>query len=144
MGTLSDDLLRIARRAADKLTMTKRGSLPALEDIEDACEDDVAEMLDLLQDEDAFGEVDLSAQQKVLDQIEAALPENRRELVDELISQHAQHVSVQQEAAYHLGLAVGMKFAGRVAEASHRGADEDEEDDEFVAAEDDDREEDEE
>ncbi len=111
MATLSDDLLKIARRCADKLTLSKRQTVPALEDLEEECEGEIEEMLALLQDEDVFGEVDLNEQQRLVDQIEAALPEQTRTLVAELTDQHTKHVWLQQEAAYHLGLAVGMKLA---------------------------------
>jgi hypothetical protein len=131
MGATSHDLLKIARRCADKLTLSKRGSLPALEDIEDQCEDEIEELLSVLQDEDVFGEVDLSQQQKLADQIEAALPENRRPLVAELTGQHTRQVWLQQEAAYHIGLAVGMRLAGKQAGADTRGEDEEDEDEEW-------------
>ncbi len=108
METTSDELLRIARRCADKLTPSKRGLLPALEDIEDACVEEVEEMLGVLQDPDVFGAVDLNEQQKIADQIEAALPADRRALVAELADKHTEHVWLQQLVAYHLGLAMGM------------------------------------
>jgi len=111
MATTSDDLLRIARRGAQKVTLSKHGWVPPLEDIEEQCEAEIEEMLSVLQDDDVFGEVDLNEQQKLVDQIEAALPENRREIVAELTDQHMRHVWLQQEAAYHLGVAVGMKIA---------------------------------
>ena len=127
MDATSEDLLKIARRCADKLTLSKRGWLPALEDIEDQCGEEIEELLSVLQDEDVFGEVDLTEQQKLADQIEAALPADRRPLVAELTEEHTRHVWLQQEAAYHIGLAVGMRLAsGRVGTGSG-GEDEDEE-----------------
>ena len=123
MDATSEDLLKIARRCADKLTLSKRGWLPALEDIEDQCGEEIEELLSVLQDEDVFGEVDLTEQQKLADQIEAALPADRRPLVAELTEEHTRHVWLQQEVAYHLGLALGMKFAKQVAA---EGLDEDE------------------
>jgi hypothetical protein len=111
MGTTSDELLKIARRCADTMTLSKRGSLPALEDVEEQCETGIEEMLALLQDEDVFGEVDLNEQQKLIDRIEAALPEDERALVGELTDQHLRHVWLQQEASYHLGVAIGMRLA---------------------------------
>lgn len=110
MPTTSDDLLRIARQAAEKLDFSKRGLVPPLEDVEEACEAEIEEMLAVLQDEDVFGEVDLNAQQELADQIEAALPADRREMVAQLTDEHTRHVWLQQEAAYHLGVAVGMKM----------------------------------
>ena len=111
MATTSDDLLKIARRGAQKVALSKHGWVPPLEDIEEQCEPEIEEMLSVLQDDDVFGEVDLNQQQKLIDQIEAALPENSRTLVTELTDQHMRHVWLQQEAAYHLGVAVGMKIA---------------------------------
>lgn len=131
MATLSDDLLKIARRCADKLTLSRRQPVPALEDIEETCEAEIEEMLALLQDEDVFGEVDLNQQQRLADQIEAALPEKTRPLVAELTDQHTRHVWLQQEAAYHIGLAVGMKVARTGAAGGETPEnDEEEEDDE--------------
>lgn len=112
MNTTSDELLAIARRCADKLALSRRRPLPALEDIEDQCEDGIEELLAVLQDDDVLGEVDLGLQQKVLDRIEAALPEDHRPLVAELADLQTRQVWLQQEAAYHLGVAVGMKLAG--------------------------------
>ncbi len=111
MATTSDDLLKIARRAAQKVTLSKHGWVPPLEDIEEQCEPEIEEMLSVLQDEDVFGEVDLNEQQKLVDQIESALPESQRQIVADLTDQHMKHVWLQQEAAYHLGVAVGMKIA---------------------------------
>ncbi len=132
MATLSDDLLKIARRCADKVTLSKRQTVPALEDLEEDCEGEIEEMLALLQDEDVFGEVDLNEQQRLVDQIEAALPEQARPLVAELTDRHTKHVWLQQEAAYHLGIAVGMKLARAKAngEAPPEPEEEEEDDDE--------------
>jgi hypothetical protein len=130
MGTTSDELLKIARRCADKITVSKRGSLPALEDVEEQCEDAIEQMLAMLQDDDVFGEVDLDEQQKLIDQIEAALPENVRALVGNLNDQHVRQVWIQQEAAYHLGVAIGMRLARETpAKANGEEDEEDEEDD---------------
>ncbi len=130
MGTTSDELLKIARRCAGKMTLSKRGSLPALEDVEEQCEDGIEEMLAVLQDDDVFGEVDLTEQQKLVDRIEAALPDDKRGLVAELTDQHMRHVWLQQEAAYHLGVAVGMRLAHeRPADTAGEEDEDDEEDD---------------
>jgi hypothetical protein len=126
MSAIPEDLLKIARRCADKLTLSKRGSLPPLEDIDAECEDDIEELLSVLQDDEIFGQVDLNAQQNLMDRIEAALPEDSRPLLAELAELQLRHVWMQQEAAYHLGLAVGMKFAGQAGAADDEDEDEDE------------------
>lgn len=48
--------------------------------------------------------------EQLVDQIAAALPEDKRMLVIELADNHARHVWLQQEGAYHVGLAVGRKL----------------------------------
>ena len=39
------------------------------------------------------------------------LPEEKRTMIVELADNHARHIWLQQEGAYHLGLAVGRRFA---------------------------------
>ncbi len=127
METTSDELLRIARRCADKLTPSKLGLLPALEDIEDACGDEVEEMLAVLQDPEVFGAVDLNEQQKIADQIEASLPADRRALVAELSDKHTEHLWLQQLVAYHLGIAIGMRLGEEGSDKEKRKSEEQEE-----------------
>ena len=45
-----------------------------------------------------------------MEQIAAALPEDKRTLIVELADNHARHVWLQQEGAYHMGVAVGRKL----------------------------------
>ena len=42
-----------------------------------------------------------------------ALPEDKRTLIVELADNHARHVWMQQEGAYHVGVAVGRKLRVR-------------------------------
>ena len=49
-------------------------------------------------------------QAELVEVIAAALPEDTRMLVVELADNHARHVWMQQEGAYHLGLAVGGRL----------------------------------
>ena len=44
------------------------------------------------------------------ERIAAALPEDKRTLIVELADNHARHVWLQQEGAYHMGLAVGRRM----------------------------------
>ena len=46
----------------------------------------------------------------MVEEIASALPEDKRTLIVELADNHARHVWLQQEGAYHLGLAVGRKL----------------------------------
>ena len=108
----ADELMELARACADKLDLSDGRRLPDLEDIEQQCEQEYAELLDLLQEDDVFGSVDLDRQLELTGDIEAALPEARRPLLEELREQHTRQVWLLQEAAYHVGLAVGLRLAG--------------------------------
>ena len=57
--------------------------------------------------DELFAPVDIERQEELVEQIAAALPEDKRMLIVELADNHARHVWLQQEGAYHLGLAVG-------------------------------------
>jgi hypothetical protein len=87
----SEELLELADRCADKLELggTLR-HVPSFSDAEEQCEDEYEEQL--------------------VEQIAAALPEDQRTLIVELADNHARHVWLQQEGAYHVGLAVGRKL----------------------------------
>lgn len=108
----ADELMELARACADKLDLADGRRLPDLQDIEEQCEQEYGELLDLLQEDDVFGTVDLELQQNLAAEIEAALPEARRALLEELREQHTNQVWLLQEAAYHVGLAVGLRIAG--------------------------------
>ena len=57
-----------------------------------------------------FAPVDIQRQEQLVEQIAAALPEDNRTLIVELADNHARHVWLQREGAYHLGLAVGRRL----------------------------------
>ena len=52
----------------------------------------------------------MTAAWRLVESIAAALPENKRMLIVELADNHARHVWLQQEGAYHVGLAVGRRL----------------------------------
>ena len=106
----SDELIELADRCAAKLDLDgKVRHLPSFSDTEDQCEDEYEELLQAIHEDELFAPVDLARQEQLVEQIAAALPEDRRMLVVELADNHARHVWMQQEGAYHLGLAVGRK-----------------------------------
>lgn len=108
----SDELLQLAERCADKLELDgKLRHVPSFSDGEDAFEDEYEELLLAVQaEDDLFETVDLARQEALVEQIAAALPEDKRMLIVELADNHARHVWLQQEGAYHVGLAVGRKL----------------------------------
>lgn len=108
----ADELMELARVCADKVDLSDRRQVPTLEDIEEQCANEYEELLDVLQEDEVFGAVDLDRQQQILDTLEAALDEGKRPLLEELTDQHTRHVWLLQEAAFHVGLAVGLRLAG--------------------------------
>jgi hypothetical protein len=110
----SDDLLELAERCADKLGLdAERRLLPSFSDAEDECEDEYEVLLEAIHEDELFAPVDIGRQEELVEQIAAALPEEKRALIVELADNHARHVWLQQEGAYHLGVAVGRRFRKR-------------------------------
>ena len=107
----SDELLEIAGRCAAKIDVDgKLRHVPSFSDTEDQCEDEYEELLNAIHDDELFAPVDIQRQEQLVEQIAAALPEDKRMLIVELADNHARHVWLQQEGAYHLGLAVGRRL----------------------------------
>ncbi len=107
----SEDLLQLAERCADKLELDGRlRHVPSFSDTEDQCEDEYEELLQAIHEDELFAPVDIQRQEELVEQIAAALPEDKRSMIVELADNHARHVWLQQEGAYHVGLAVGRKL----------------------------------
>jgi hypothetical protein len=110
----SDDLLELADRCADKLDLDgKRRAVPSFSDAEDECEDEYETLLEAIHEDELFAPVDIGRQEQLVEQIAAGLPEALRMLIVELADNHARHVWLQQEGAYHLGVAVGRRLRVR-------------------------------
>jgi hypothetical protein len=106
--------LELAERCADKLELDgKMRHVPSFSDAEDQCEEEYEELLQAIHDDELFSPVDIQRQEQLVEQIAAALPEKQRALIVELADNHARHVWLQQEGAYHLGLAVGRRLRPR-------------------------------
>ena len=107
----SEELLELADVAAAKLDLDgKIRHIPSFSDAEEQCEDEYEELLEAIHDDELFAPVDIQRQEDLVEQIAAALPESKRTLIVELADNHARHVWLQQEGAYHLGLAVGRRL----------------------------------
>ena len=114
----SDELLELAEQCAKKLDLDdKLRHVPSFSDAEDQCEDEYEELLQAIHDDELFESVDLQRQEALVEQIAAALPEDKRTLIIELADNYARHIWLQQEGAYHLGVAVGRRL--RVRRESH-------------------------
>ena len=110
----SQELLDLAERCAAKLDIDGRQrSIPSFSDAEEQCETEYEELLEAIHEDELFESVDVARQEALVEQIAAALPEPARMLIVELADNHARHVWLQQEGAYHLGLAVGRRLRQR-------------------------------
>jgi hypothetical protein len=104
----SDELLELADICARKLDLDgKRRMIPSFSDAEEECEDEYEALLEAIHEDELFEPVDIQRQEHLVEQIAAALPEDKRAMIVELADNHARHVWLQQEGAYHLGLAAG-------------------------------------
>lgn len=107
----SEELLELAERCAAKLDLEgERRTVPSFSDAEEQCEEEYEELLQAIHDDELFAPVDIQRQEQLVEQIAAALPEDKRTLIIELADNHARHVWMQQEGAYHLGVAVGQRL----------------------------------
>jgi hypothetical protein len=110
----SEELLELADRCADKLELDgKVRHVPSFSDAEDQCEAEYEELLQAIHEDELFAPVDIQRQEQLVEEIAAKLPEAARTLIVELADNHARHVWLQQEGAYHLGLAVGRRLRQR-------------------------------
>jgi hypothetical protein len=104
--------MAIARAAAEKIEVSvERRQFPSFSDIEEQCADEYDELLASLHEDELFEAVDLDRQERIVDELRDALPESKHELVDELVDNQSRHVWLHQEAAFHLGTAVGLRMA---------------------------------
>jgi len=107
----SDELLELAERCAEKLDIDGRiRHVPSFSDAEDQCEDEYEALLEAIHEDELFSPVDLGLQESLVEQIASLLPEDKRTLIVELADNHARHVWLQQEGAYHMGVAVGRRL----------------------------------
>jgi len=107
----SEELLELADDCARKLELD--GALrhvPSFSDAEEQFEDEYEALLQVIHEDELFAPVDIQRQEALVEQIAAALPEDKRAMIVELADNHARHVWMQQEGAFHVGLAVGRKL----------------------------------
>jgi hypothetical protein len=107
----SEELLELADHCAQKVDLEgKLRHVPSFSDAEEQCEDEYEGLLEAIHEDELFAPVDIQRQETLVEQIAAALPEERRAMIVELADNHARHIWLQQEGAYHLGLAVGRRL----------------------------------
>ena len=93
----SDDLLELADRCAEKIDLGGRlRTVPSFSDAEEQCEDEYEELLQAIHEDELFAPVDIQLQETLVEQIAAALPDDKRTMIVELADNHARHIWLQQ------------------------------------------------
>ncbi len=122
----SDDVMALAEACAAQVTLPRRRRrYPSFSEIEEQCAAEYEELLELLHEDEVFAAADVERQEELVRTIQVALPEHLQPLVDELVDNQAAQVWLQQEGAFHLGVAIGQLLAKLPQEAEP--ADEDDE-----------------
>src|SRR5437763_13536559 len=112
MGATSDELMDIARAGAERIDMPdERVRYPSFSDIEEQCSAEYDELLNVLHDDELFQPVDVQRQEEVVDKLKALDGKENEELVEDLVDNQTRHLWLHQEAAFHLGMAVGLRLA---------------------------------
>jgi dsDNA-binding SOS-regulon protein len=112
MGATSDDLMDIARAGAGRIDMPdERLRYPSFSDIEEQCAAEYDELLDLLHEDELFQPVDVQRQEEAVEKLKMLVGEQNEALVEDLVDNQTRHLWLHQEAAFHLGMAVGLRLA---------------------------------
>jgi hypothetical protein len=112
MGATSDELMEIARAGAERIDMPdERVRFPSFSDIEEQCAAEYDELLNLLHEDELFQPVDLQRQEELVERLKSLVGEEHEEVIDDLVDNQTRHLWLHQEAAFHLGMAVGLRLA---------------------------------
>ena len=112
MGATSDELMDIARAGAERIDMPdSRVRYPSFADIEEQCATEYDELLDALHDDELFAPADVQRQEELVEQLKARLGQEHEDLLEELVDNLARQIWLNQEASFHLGMAVGLRLA---------------------------------
>ena len=112
MGATSDDLMDIARAGAERIDMPdNRVRYPSFSDIEEQCATEYDELLEALHEDELFAPADVQRQEEIVQRLKEIVGESEQELIEELVDNLARQIWLNQEAAFHLGMAVGLRLA---------------------------------
>lgn len=112
MGATSDDLMDIARAGAERIDMPdNRLRYPSFSDIEEQCAAEYDELLEALHEDELFAPADVQRQEEIVQRLKEIVGESDHELIEELVDNLARQIWLNQEAAFHLGMAVGLRLA---------------------------------
>jgi hypothetical protein len=104
--------MQLAGEAAAQVALPRRRRrYPSFSEVEEQCAEQYEELLQLLHEDVVFAAADLDRQEEVVRTVHVALPAHLQRLVDELVDNQAAQVWLQQEGAFHLGVAIGLRLA---------------------------------
>ena len=102
----------LARAGAERIDMPdERVRYPSFSDIEEQCAAEYDELLNALHDDDLFAPADVQRQEEIVERLKELVDETDHELIEELVDNLARQIWLNQEAAFHLGMAVGLRLA---------------------------------
>jgi hypothetical protein len=112
MGATSDDLMDIARAGAERIDLPDEHlRYPSFSDIEEQCATEYDELLNVLHEDELFQPVDVQRQQELVDKLKALLGAQQEDLSRIWWTTRRGISGCIQEAAFHLGMAVGLRLA---------------------------------
>lgn len=124
----SDDAMELAETCAARVELPRGNRYPSFAEVEEQCSDEYEDLLAFLHEDEVFAPADVDRQEELVRTVQVALPEHLQPLIDELVDNQAAQVWLQQEGAFLLGVAIGIKLARARRGDAGRDADEDEAD----------------
>jgi hypothetical protein len=107
----SDEVMQVAEACAARVVLPRRARYPSFAEVEEQCAEEYEDLLALLHEDELFAPADLDRQEELVRTVQIALPEHLQKLVDELVDNQAAQVWLQQEGAFHLGVAIGLRLS---------------------------------
>jgi hypothetical protein len=125
----SDDVMQLAEACAARVDLPRRRRYPSFAEVEEQCAEEYEDLLAFIHEDEVYAPADLDRQEDLVRTVQVALPEHLQALVDELVDNQAAQVWLQQEGAFHLGVAIGLRLAKLPPPAPGETDDEDEDED---------------
>jgi hypothetical protein len=108
----SDDVMQLAEACAARVDLPRRRRrYPSFAEVEEQCSEEYEDLLGYIHEDELYAPADLDRQEELVRTVQIALPEHLQSLVDELDDNQAAQVWLQQEGAFHLGVAIGLRLA---------------------------------
>jgi hypothetical protein len=103
--------MQLAEACAARVALPRRRRYPGFAEVEEQCAEEYEDLLSVIHEDEVYAAADLDRQEELVRIVQVALPEHVQRLVDELVDNQAAQVWLQQEGAFHLGVAIGMRLA---------------------------------